>query len=339
MFYFNNILLFLLGKKKKKLTKYDGIVKGKKPNKKLKKVLKLKCNLPYIISPTATSSTPNNLCAVPSKNKWIETCVSPIMQQSSCASSVTPKSSLKIASPKDMFAIGESDIKANQSICDISALVARLNNLGLSPKINNYNSNIGHRRNKMKSMPGKRSTIYIPHTQVSSSSSVEVEENTQVSSSSSVEVEENNLGVFANNSFRNFSKKKPSISKIEDENLDSCSTSKILEENNENYKSVNFKTEGLQCTENVDNNADVGEFNDQGLVLDVSANGSQSEVCQIPISLRVSKRISCRISPQQIYTPKKDSSYNFDSFKEPQITLLPGKKWRKSFIKQKQSGK
>lgn len=220
------------------------------------------------------------------------------MQQSSCASGVTPKSSLKIASPKDMFAIEESDLKANQSICDISALVARLNNLGLSPKINNYTSNIGHRRNKKKSMPGKRSTIYIPHTQVSSSSSVQVEEN-----------------------------------------LDSCSTSKILEENNENYKSVNFKTEGLQCTENVDNNADVGEFNDQGIVLDVSANESQSEVCQTPISHRVFKRISCRISPQQIHTPKKDSSYNFDSFKEPQITLLPGKKWRKSFIRQKQSGK
>lgn len=247
------------------------------------------------------------------------------MQQSSCASDVTPKSSLKIASPKDMFAIGESDIKANQSISDISALVARLNNLGLSPKINNYYSNIGHRRNKMKSMPGKRSTLYIPHT--------------EVSSSSSVQVEENNLGVFANNSFRNLTKMKPSISKIEDENLDSCSTSKILEENNENYKSVNFKTEGLQCTENVDNNADVGEFNDQGIVLDASANESQSDVCQMPISHRVSKRISCRISPQQIHTPKKDSFYNFDSFKEPQITLLPGKKWRKSFIKQKQSGK
>lgn len=289
----------------------------------MKKVLKLKCNLPYIISPTATSSTPNNLCVVPSKN-WIETCVSPIMQQSSCVSSVTPKSSLKIASPKDMFAIGESDLKANQSVCDISALVARLNNLGLSPKINNYYSNIGHRRNKMKSMPGKRSTIYIPHT--------------QVSSSPSVQVEENNLGVFANNSFRNFTKMEPSISKIEDENLDRCSTSKILEENNENYESVDLKTEGLQCTENVDNNADVGEFNDQDIVLDVSANESQSEVCQMPISHRVSKRISCRISPQQIYTPKKDSSYNFDSFKEPQITLLPGKKWRKSFIKQKQTG-
>lgn len=290
----------------------------------MKKVLKLKCNLPYITSPTATSSTPNNLCVVPSKTKWIETCVSPIMQQSSCVSSVTPKSSLKIASPKDMFAIGESDLKANQSVCDISALVARLNNLGLSPKINNYYSNIGHRRNKMKSMPGKRSTIYIPHT--------------QVSSSPSVQVEENNLGVFANNSFRNFTKMEPSISKIEDENLDRCSTSKILEENNENYESVNLKTEGLQCTENVDNNADVGEFNDQDIVLDVSANESQSEVCQMPISHRVSKRISCRISPQQIYTPKKDSSYNFDSFKEPQITLLPGKKWRKSFIKQKQTG-
>lgn len=247
------------------------------------------------------------------------------MQQSSCASGVTPKSSLKIASPKDMFAIGESDPKANQSICDISALVARLNNLGLSPKRNNYNSNIGHRRNKMKSMLGKRSTIYIPHT--------------QVSSSSSVQVEENNLDVSANNSFRNFTKTKPSTSKIEDENLDRCSTSKILEENNENYKSVNLKTEGLQCTENVDNNADVGESNDQVVVLDVSPNESQSEVCQMPISHRVSKRISLRISPQQIYTPKKDSSYNFDSFKEPKITLLPGKRWRKSFIKQKQSGK
>lgn len=309
MFYSHIFLLFVVGKKRKKLTKYGDIVKVKRSNKKLNKIPNLKCKLlSNIISPKATSSTPNNLCVEPSKTNWIETYVSPIMQQSSCISGSTPKSRLQIASPKDMFAIEERDQRAKESIYDISALVAGLNNLGLSPKANNYFSNIDHRRRKMKSMPRKHSNTYIPDT--------------QVSSRLSVQVEENNLGAFENGSIRR------------------CTASKLQEENKED--SVDLKNQSPQCTENVDNNAGVEEFKDQvrHTVLSNIIDESQSEVCQIPVSCRVSERISCRISQQKTAALKKDSSYNFDSiFKEPQLTLLPGKKWRKSFIKQKQSGK
>lgn len=311
MFYSHIILLFVVGKKRKKLKKYGDIVKVKRSNKKLDKIPNLKCKLlSNIISPKATSSTPNNLCFVPSKNNWIETYVSPIMQQSSCISGSTPKSRLKIASPKDMFAIEDRDQRAKESICDISALVAGLNNLGLSPKANNYFSNIDHRRRKMKSMPRKHSNIYIPDT--------------QESSRLSAQVETNNLSAFENGSIRK------------------CSTSKLQEEKKENCDSVDLKNQSPQCTENVDNNAGVEEFKNQvrPIVLNNSIDESQSEVCQTPVSCRVSERISCRISQQKTAALKKDSSYNFDTiFKEPQLTLLPGKKWRKSFIKQKQSGK
>lgn len=322
-----SLFCLLVGKNKKKVTKCRGIVKQKRLNKKGKKVLNLKVKLPYVISPKATSSTPNNLCMVPSKDRWIDSCVSPIRPQSSCISGITPKSSLQMASPKDMFAIEGSNRKADESTCDMSALVAGLNNLGLSPKASKYLSNIGHRRSKIKSFPGKRSNICVPHTQVSSNYSP-------------VQFEENESGVFANVSNRNFTNKKHSIFKIEEENLDKCSISKMLEENKENCDSVNLESQAPQHAENVESNVGVKEFRDEGTVLDHSINESQSKFCQTPVSCRISERISCRISQQKTATPKKDSSYNFSSiFKEPQITLLPGKKWRKSFIKQKQSGK